>query len=149
MDSLTLIVSALSAGAVAAAKSTVQSAVKDSYEGIKALVKKKFGTQISIEDLEKNPNSVNKRESIKEDLEALHAHTDEELIQLSKNLIMHIKQYAPDTRVVGVDIEEVEAEFLKIDSVKSINTGVNVKKSKFKGGIDIHNISGGIDTDPK
>ena len=43
MEPISLILAALAAGAAAAAKDTAGTAVKDAYEGLKALIKKKFG----------------------------------------------------------------------------------------------------------
>ncbi|MCZ8361568.1 MAG: hypothetical protein O9338_01940 [Microcystis sp. LE19-251.1A] len=42
MEPISLILAALAAGAVAAAKDTAGTAVKDAYEGLKALIKKKW-----------------------------------------------------------------------------------------------------------
>ena len=42
MEPISLILAALAAGAVAAAKDTAGTAVKDAYESLKALIKKKF-----------------------------------------------------------------------------------------------------------
>lgn len=148
MDPLTLIVSSLAAGAVASAKSTVESIVKDSYEGIKLFIKKKFGNKVAVEEMEKNPNSESKRGSLKEDLESANAGNDPELISLAKQLIEAINKHAPETKVAGVNIEDVEAQFLKINKVKSTGTGVNVSKSKFEGGIDISEVKSGNSSNP-
>ena len=43
MDPISTILAALTAGAVAAAKETAETAIKDAYEGLKSLIKKKFG----------------------------------------------------------------------------------------------------------
>jgi hypothetical protein len=42
MDPISTILAALTAGAVAAAKETTGTAIKDAYEGLKSLIKKKF-----------------------------------------------------------------------------------------------------------
>ncbi len=42
MEPISLILAALAAGAVAAAKDTAGTAVKDAYESLKALIKKKW-----------------------------------------------------------------------------------------------------------
>ena len=42
MDPVTLILTALAAGAALGVKDTASAAVKDAYEGLKALVKKRF-----------------------------------------------------------------------------------------------------------
>ena len=45
IEPISLILAALAAGAAAAAKDTAATAVKDDYEGLKALIKKKFAEQ--------------------------------------------------------------------------------------------------------
>jgi hypothetical protein len=42
MEPISLILGALTAGAVAAAKDTAKKGVKDTYEGLKTLIKKRF-----------------------------------------------------------------------------------------------------------
>jgi hypothetical protein len=42
MDPISLIIAALGAGALAGAKDTAGTAVKDAYQGLKTLIKKKF-----------------------------------------------------------------------------------------------------------
>ncbi|MFN7216623.1 MULTISPECIES: hypothetical protein [unclassified Microcystis] len=48
MEPISLILAALAAGAVAAAKDTAGTAVKDAYESLKALIKKKFGSSVCL-----------------------------------------------------------------------------------------------------
>jgi hypothetical protein len=45
MEPISLIIAALSAGAIAAAKDTAGTAVKDAYQGLKTLIKNKFAEQ--------------------------------------------------------------------------------------------------------
>jgi hypothetical protein len=45
--------------------------------------------------------------------------------------------------VVGVDLERVRAEFLRIASVDSAGTGVKVRDGQFSGGIDIGQVRAG------
>jgi hypothetical protein len=42
LDPISLVITALGAGAIASAKDTAGVAVKDAYQGLKALIKKKF-----------------------------------------------------------------------------------------------------------
>jgi hypothetical protein len=49
MDPITLIVTALAAGAALGVKDAASTAVKDAYAGLKALVKKRFGGQPDAE----------------------------------------------------------------------------------------------------
>nr|WP_287107984.1 MULTISPECIES: hypothetical protein [unclassified Microcystis] len=48
-----IILAALAAGAAAAAKDTAGTAVKDAYEGLKALIKKKFAEKGKTDDSDK------------------------------------------------------------------------------------------------
>ena len=45
MDPITLIVTALAAGAALGLKDTASSAIKDAYQGLKTLVKKRLASQ--------------------------------------------------------------------------------------------------------
>jgi hypothetical protein len=64
---------------------------------------------------------------------------------LLDTLKQHDRQAA---QAIGVDLEEIEAEFLKIQKVRASGTGVKVHKGKFKGGIDIGEVEAGIEDEP-
>jgi disulfide oxidoreductase YuzD len=51
MEPISLILAALAAGATGAAKDTAGTAVKDAYEGLKALIKKKFAEKGKTVDI--------------------------------------------------------------------------------------------------
>src|SRR5262249_16713222 len=68
----TSIVTALVAGAVAGLKPTVSQAVKDSYEGLKALIIRKY-SHVSIDQLEAEPTSKARRAVVEEDLQKTEA----------------------------------------------------------------------------
>jgi hypothetical protein len=143
VDPVTLIVSALAAGASAAFKSTAESAVKDAYEGLKKLL---FGRykDIDVAPVEKKPESEAKRQSLAEDLEAAGATGDDELREAAQRLIEAVRAHdASAGAAVGVDLEQVEAEFLKISDVSSTGTGVRVRHGTFTGGIDISGVDAG------
>jgi hypothetical protein len=59
MDPVALIVAALAAGASAALKDTATEAIKDAYNGLKSLLKRKLGNepaaQVAIDEHEKAP----------------------------------------------------------------------------------------------
>ena len=67
MDPVSLIVTALAAGAAAGLKPTAEKIIKDAYEGIKTLIKRKYD-QVDLASLEKKPQSQAKRDSVAEDL---------------------------------------------------------------------------------
>jgi hypothetical protein len=70
MEPISLILAALAAGAVAAAKDTAGTAVKDAYESLKALIKKKFaekGKTDSSTILDKYEQKPEKTKALLED----------------------------------------------------------------------------------
>jgi hypothetical protein len=67
-DAVSVIVSAVSAGAVAGAKDTVAQAVKDAYAGLKKLITERYA-HVDVTAVEKKPESMAKRDSLGEDLQ--------------------------------------------------------------------------------
>ena len=61
MEPISLILTALVAGAVAAAKDTAEKGIKDAYEGLKALIKRRFadnnGAKVVLDEHEKDPET--------------------------------------------------------------------------------------------
>jgi hypothetical protein len=89
------IVAALSAGAVAGATDTAKSAIADAYEGLKSLVKKKFGHDSdaaeAIDKLEAKPDSGARKEVLAEELKAVSSASDPELVSAAQALLALIK----------------------------------------------------------
>src|SRR6516164_2817794 len=86
MDPVTSIVTALVAGAAAGLTPTVSQAVKDGYEGLKALIKRKY-SHVSIDQLEADPASQARRAVVEKDLQKTNAEKDPELLQQVKALL--------------------------------------------------------------
>jgi len=140
---LIAIASAIATGAAASLKDTASAAVKDAYAAIKELIKNKYKS-VDVTPVEKKPDSIAKRESLQEDLSDAGAVGDAELRELAQVLTEALKQHAPEVGpAVGVDLEDVEAEFLRVSSVDAEGTGVKVRKGKFSGGIDIGSVRAG------
>ncbi|MEP7128521.1 MAG: hypothetical protein ABI729_06625 [Chitinophagales bacterium] len=140
MEPLSLIVAALASGAVAGLKPTAEKAVKDAYEGIKAFLKNKFAGKVSVDDLEKNPNSESKRGSLKEDLESAGAQEDLELITKAKELIQVVEKHDP--AVYGVYLKEISGKNLDIDTVNvEDGTAVRVDIGTFTDDVKIKNVT--------
>ena len=83
------IVAALSAGAVTGATDTAKSAIADAYEGLKSLVKKKFGHDSdaaeAIDKLEAKPESGARKETLAEELKAVNSASDPELVSAAQS----------------------------------------------------------------
>jgi hypothetical protein len=89
------IVAALSAGAVAGTTDTAKSAIADAYEGLKSLIKKKFGQDSdsadAIDNLEAKPDSDGRKKTLAEELEAVNPASDPELVSAAQSLLALIK----------------------------------------------------------
>jgi hypothetical protein len=72
------IIAALSAGAAAGATDTAKSAIADGYQGLKSLIKKKFGDQSgvakAIDRLEEKPDSGGRRQTVLEETPGHQVH---------------------------------------------------------------------------
>lgn len=143
MDPITMIVTALAAGAAAGLKPTAERAIKDAYASVKALIQRKY-IKVDISPLESKPESEAKRESLREDLADAGALGDHELLDKIKALIEAVEKHAPaEAAAIGVDLKEVKAASLKIQKVTAEGTGVRVEKSEFSGDIDLGEVRAG------
>ena len=101
MDPITIILTALVAGAASSAKDVGVQAIKDAYAGLKALVVRKFGgkadVEPSIQQVEKKPDSEGRQATLKEELAAAGADKDEELVKLAQALLDLLKQHDAGT----------------------------------------------------
>lgn len=88
MEPVTMILAALAAGAAAAAKDTASTAVKEGYEGLKALLKRRFAGDVGSEvALEKYPEApVVWEKPLEHALEETGAAEDEEIVQAAQAL---------------------------------------------------------------
>ncbi|MEB3121599.1 MAG: hypothetical protein VKL41_10310 [Snowella sp.] len=91
LDPVSLILAALAAGATAAAQDTAGVAVKDAYEGLKKLIKQKFGDKTDLVDavdkLEKKPDSEARKATVKEEIETAKIDGDSEILKLAQDLL--------------------------------------------------------------
>jgi hypothetical protein len=91
VEPVSMIVTAVAAGAVAATKDVAGQAIKDGYAGLKALVVRKFGERSDVADavegVEKKPDSKGRQETLKEELEAAGAGQDDELVRQAQALL--------------------------------------------------------------
>ena len=91
MEPISLILAALGAGAIAATKDTAGTAVKDAYEGLKTLIKKRFADRGKEDD----SNIIDKHEK-KPDSEAVKALLKEELVDLDVDKDVEILKAAAE-----------------------------------------------------
>ncbi|MFL5541883.1 MAG: hypothetical protein ACJ8J0_23045 [Longimicrobiaceae bacterium] len=143
MDPVTLIVSSIAAACGPALRDTAQSAVRDAYQAVKALITRKYGS-VSLEPVERKPESEAKRTSLAEDLEVAGAGGDEELLALASRLADVVAEHAPgQAAAAGIDIHHVKAEYLRVGHVTAEGTGLSLHDAEFRGGIDVGNVTAG------
>lgn len=89
MDPVTLIVTALVAGATAAAKETAGNVIKDAYKGLKALIQKRFAgkpeAEIALEKHEQKPQVWG--EPLKDALTEAGATKDDAILKAAQELL--------------------------------------------------------------
>jgi hypothetical protein len=95
MDPVTLIVTALVAGAAKAAGKTAEQIVSDAYNGLKNLIKSKFGHDSTLASavnvLEAKPDSADLQGLVKNQLEASKAAEDPEIKSAAQQLYDLVK----------------------------------------------------------
>lgn len=135
MDPVSLLLTAIVSGAAAALEPTAKSAVKDAYEGLKHLIRKKWGG-ISLETVEQNPKSEPRREVLKEDLEKARVAHDEEVLAKAQELIRAVKEHAPQAaQAAGISIADLEAGgSVNIRNLLARGAGISVQGVKARDG---------------
>jgi hypothetical protein len=89
MEPIAIILTALVAGATAAAKDTAGTAVKDAYNGLKHLLKKKFeGDPLAQAVVDAKPEDIDKAEELlKTKITEFSVEKDTEILRAAKTLI--------------------------------------------------------------
>jgi hypothetical protein len=143
MEPISLLLTAIVSGAAAALEPTTKQAVKDAYDGLKTLIKRKWG-DVNIESVERDPKSAARRDVLKQDLAKAAGAPDEQLMRQAQEVIRAVKEHAPQAaKAAGISLSELEA-------AGSINlrdlVGSNISVNKLKAGEDI-NVQG-LRSDP-
>jgi predicted DsbA family dithiol-disulfide isomerase len=99
MDPITTaIVTALSAGATSGLTEVSKTAVTDAYHRLKSLLKQKFGAGSevvqAIDHLEAKPESAGRQETLQEEIVAVNAEQDHEVLAAAKQVLtlVHAQQ---------------------------------------------------------
>ena len=142
-DAATVIVSAISAGAVAGMKDTATTAVKDAYAALRRLLTDRY--QVDVSAVENKPESRAKRDSLAEDLSETGADGDVEVLEAAQEIIASIAEHSPDIGpAVGVDLEKLRAAAaVRIRDVTATGTGVHGRDWVVHGDVDISSINAG------
>jgi hypothetical protein len=107
MDPVTVaIIAALSAGATSGVTDAAKKTIVDGYEGLKGLLKKKFGSNSGVADaidkLQATPDSPGRRETLAKELKAINAAAEPELLCAAQSLLELIKAMPQGERHIQV-----------------------------------------------
>ena len=134
MDPLSLIFSAIVAGASAALKPTAEQAVKDAYEGLKALIRSRW-RRVAVEAIEGNPSSSERQKILKEDLQAAGQLDDREVLEKAQQLILAVKAHDPAAaEAAGITVRDLD-----------VAGTVNLDDLAAAGGIAVQGVKAGGD----
>ena len=143
MDPISIIVTALAAGAAAGLKPTAEKVIQDAYAAIKALILRKYG-EMGVGLLERDPASPAKRSVVKEELEKTDAGNDNEVLAQAKVVLDAVQKHAPETAgKIGVELEEIRGASLKISDIIASGGGVKVRRAEITGDIEIKGVRAG------
>ncbi|HEX8680773.1 MAG TPA: hypothetical protein VF707_00565 [Ardenticatenaceae bacterium] len=143
MDPITILITALAAGAAAALQERGSQAVKDAYSGLKGLLQQRYST-VNVEQLEQGPEVPERQEFVKFELANTEAPHDEEVLREAQRVFEAVKNYALDTaEIVGVSLEEIDAASIRLQDIiaqGSGSTGVSMRQVRATGDIDIQGV---------
>lgn len=110
MDPISLIIAALSAGALAATKDTAGTVVKDAYQGLKTLIKKKLeGDVLGQAILDAKPEEINQAEGLlKDKITQAGADKDAAIIQAAQELLNQVKEQPGGQQIITQTISNVK-----------------------------------------
>ena len=131
MDLLTTaIVAALGAGAISGVTKVGEQAVVDAYAKLKELLRKKFGSKSkvvkAVKELEANPKSAARKEVVKEEVAAIKADQDQELLQLAQSLLKSLKALPEGSQIIQTAIGDQNIQIA--GNTNTVNVDTTKKK---------------------
>ncbi|MEU6832157.1 hypothetical protein ABZ894_26225 [Nocardia beijingensis] len=111
MEPLTLIATALAIGAGKGAEKTGETVISDLYQGLKALITRRYGVvDAEVVGVESEPEEPLRRQLLAKKLGQAGAGDDGELQAAAEELLRQIAENAPDAaQAVGVKLERIAA----------------------------------------
>ncbi len=106
MEPVSLIIAALTAGAVAAAKDTAEKGVKDTYQGLKTLIKRKFANDALAQAMvEAKPEDIKKAEGLlKDKIVEAGVDKDNEITKLAQDLLDKLQEQPGGQQIITQNI---------------------------------------------
>ncbi len=90
---------------IAALAALSKDAINDSYNALKAALKKKFGSESDLVDavdkLEKKPDSEGRKAMLQEEVEIAKVNDDSDMIRLAQDLLEKIKEQPGGQQIIN------------------------------------------------
>jgi len=151
VDPISVLVTAIIAGAATGLKPTAERIVKDAYAGLRRLIVDRYH-QVAIDSIERAPDNENRQGVLKDELAECDAASDTELLMAAKELLAAIEttpSAAAAADEIGVSLERVKAASLSISEIEGGRTGVRLRDVDVVDDIVIKGIRTGNPSNPK
>jgi len=146
MDPITLVVTAVALGASAGLTETATAAIKDAYDTLKDLLSSRG---VDVSGVERKPDSSTQRAALQETLADTGDGVDDVVLDMARKVTEAVAEQRPEAgQVIGVDLRDVQASFLRIGSVASSGQGVKAEQVRLSGGFSIDQIDAGRQRNP-
>ena len=145
MDPLTLIVTALVAGATTGLQGTTTDFIKDTYTGLKQLIVTHLPkAKAAVDELDADPQDAISKQTVEARLGQLDAAQMTALVQQAQTLLQAVQQVAPQMEIFGVLLKDVEiGGSATFDNITSAQTGVKAEKTTVHDDFTAKNIQAG------
>lgn len=135
MDPVTMaIIAAIAAGAGAGAKDVAAQVIVDGYQALKALLKRKFGDSSdavkALDGLESKPESEGRKRTVSEELAAVKAADDPDLLKAAQTLIEQLKTQPGGERYIQQTAEGNYIAQAAQGSTAAVNISGNIPGRK-------------------
>jgi hypothetical protein len=128
MEPITMILTALSAGATASLQGVVSAAIQDAYAGLKALILKKFGdkplAKETVEEYEKDPETYQK--PMEKNLKESQADQDAAILQAAEKLLEALKAQPGGSEIINQSLNiSGQAKVGKVTQIGKVEGNLN------------------------
>lgn len=155
MEPITIILTAIVAGAALKAKDIGEKAIDDLYHGLKTLIVDRYhAAEEAVEQIEKNPESETRKALAREVLEENHVEQDANIVHQAQALLAAVAENPPAAaQEAGIDMERIRAgASVNIEDIIS-TSGSHIGMRDIEAGQNVTikgvHAQGKGDTDPK
>ncbi|MFN8443769.1 MAG: hypothetical protein U0175_23525 [Caldilineaceae bacterium] len=147
MDPITLLTTAIVAGAVAATQETTAQAVKDAYAGLKTLIASRFqNAKTAIDVIEAKPDDAAMKKTAENLIQMSGAEKDIEVLSQAQTLLKAVEKFGAEfAPAIGIDMKNVKiGASLHIEDVIASGTAVKMETVETKEDVIIKGVRAGV-----